>query len=204
MEHRTVILAAGDFPRKGGAAWKLLAGATRVIACDSAADAYRRRFRKWPTVIIGDLDSISRRSLIPVPCSLIPVSDQETNDLEKAINYCAKRGWKNPVIVGASGKREDHTIGNVFRALDYGLVIVTDRGRFVPVNGKATFKVSKGTAVSIFAPDPKTRMTSEGLEWPLKGVRFRNLYCATLNRATVSRVTLTATKPVSVFIEERK
>ena len=43
MEDRTVILAAGDFPKKGGTAWKLLATATRVVACDSAADAYRRR-----------------------------------------------------------------------------------------------------------------------------------------------------------------
>ena len=204
MEHRTVVLAAGDFPRKGGAAWKLLAGATRVVACDSAADAYRRRFRKWPTVIIGDLDSFSRPNLFPISCSLIPVSDQDTNDLEKALSYCAQQGWRDPVIVGATGKREDHSLGNVFRALDYNCTIVTDHGRFIPVRDKATLTVAKGAAVSIFAPDPKTRMTSKGLEWPLAPVRFRNLYCATLNRATASRVTLTTTKPVSVFIEERK
>ena len=118
--------------------------------------------------------------------------------------YCAQRGWRKPVIVGATGKREDHMIGNVFRALAYGCEIVTDRGRFIPVCGKATLTVTKGTAVSIFAPDPRTRMTSKGLEWPLDEVRFRNLYCATLNRATASRVTLTTTRPVSVFIEERK
>ena len=201
MKPSTVILAAGDFPRKGGMAWALLASAKRVVACDSAADAYRRRFRKWPTVIIGDLDSFSRPNLFPVPRSLIPVSDQETNDLEKAINYCAKQGWRDPVIVGATGKREDHTIGNVFRALAYGCETVTDRGRFIPVRGKAVLKVKKGTAVSIFAPDPKTRMTSSGLQWPLEGVRFRNLYCATLNRATATRVTLTASRLVSVYIE---
>ena len=201
MEHRTVILAAGDFPRKGGAAWKLLAGATRVVACDSAADAYRRHFRKWPTVVIGDLDSVRERS---VPCRVIHDADQNTNDLEKAMAYCAKQGWRKPVIVGATGKREDHTLGNVFRALDYGCEIVTDHGRFIPVCGKVSLRVAKGAAVSIFAPDPKTRMTSKGLEWPLDTVRFRNLYCATLNRATASRVTLTTTRPVSVFIEERK
>ena len=201
MENRTVILAAGDFPQKGGAAWKLLAGAKRVVACDSAADAYHRRFCKWPTVIIGDLDSVHARS---VPCRVIYDADQDTNDLEKALVYCAKQGWRQPIIVGATGKREDHTLGNVFRALDYGCEIVTDTGRFVPVCDKATFKVAKGAAVSIFAPDPKTRLTSKGLEWPLDGVRFRNLYCATLNRATGTRVVLTATKPVSVFIEERK
>ena len=185
MENRTVILVAGDFPRKDGAAWRLLAGATRVVACDSAADAYRRRFHKWPDVIVGDFYSLSRLpSRVSCPPTLVKVLDQDTNDLEKAISYCAKRGRRNPVIVGATGKREDHALGNVFRALDYGCEIVTDFGRFIPVCGKALFKVKKGAAVSIFAPDPKTRMTSKGLEWPLDDVKFKNLYCATLNRAT--------------------
>ena len=212
MRTTTVILAAGDFPRKGGAAWKLLATAKRIIACDSAADAYRRRFRKWPTVIIGDLDSMpaklvdgrwivgsDRSTNYQLPTTIFS-QDQNTNDLEKAINYCVQQGWRNPVIVGATGKREDHAIGNVFRALDYGCEIVTDHGRFTPVRGKASFKVVKGAAVSIFAPDPKTRMTSKGLEWPLDEVKFRNLYCATLNRTTATRVTLTTTRPISVYI----
>ena len=194
-------MAAGEFPRKGGAAWKLLAAATRVVACDSAADAYRRVLRKWPDVIVGDLDSFSGTSCC---CTLVVSPDQNTNDLEKAIKYCAAHGWRKPVIVGATGKREDHTLGNVFRALAYGCEIVTDTGRFIPVRGKATLKVAKGAAVSIFAPDSKTRMTSKGLEWPLNDVKFRNLYCATLNRATGSRVALMATRLVSVFIEERK
>ena len=197
MENRTVILAAGDFPKTGGAAWKLLVAAKRIVACDSAADAYRRRFRKWPTVIIGDLDSVRARS---VPCRVIYDADQDTNDLEKALAYCAKQGWRKPVIVGATGKREDHTLGNVFRALDYGCEIVTDCGRFIPVCGQAILKVKRGAAVSIFAPDPKTRMTSRGLEWPLDEVRFRNLYCATLNRATGTRIVLTSIHPVTVYI----
>ena len=197
----TVILANGEFPKKDGAAGRLLAAAKRVVCCDGAADVYRRRFRKWPDVVIGDFDSVRARS---VTCRVIYDADQDTNDLEKAIAYCAKQDWRKPVIVGATGKREDHTLGNVFRALAYGCEIVTDCGRFIPVCGKASFTVAKGSAVSIFAPDAKTRMTSKGLEWPLNDVKFSNLYCATLNRATASRVTLTTTRPVSVFIEERK
>ena len=202
MCRKTVILAAGDFPKKGGVARKLLAGATRVVACDSAADAYRRAFRKWPAVVIGDLDSFRHpSSLIPLPSSLlIREANQDTNDLEKAMAYCAKQGWPKPVIVGATGKREDHTLGNVFRALAYGCEIVTDCGRFIPIRGKMALKVKKGAAVSVFAPDPKTRMTSKGLEWPLDEVRFRNLYCATLNRATATRIVLTSTHPVTVYI----
>jgi len=199
----TVILAAGDFPKKGGEAWKLLVSAKRVVACDSAANAYRRRFRKWPTVIIGDLDSISRTALnsqlSTLNSQLIRITNQDTNDLEKAISYCAKRGWRSPVIVGATGKREDHTLGNVFRALEHGLEIVTDTGRFLPFCGKLTLRLKKGTPVSIFAPDPKTRMTSKGLEWPLDDVKFKNLYCATLNRASAATVTLTSTCPACAF-----
>ena len=195
---KTVIVANGDFPKRGGEAWTLLASAKRVVCCDGAADAYRRRFRRWPDVIVGDLDSVRARR---VPCRVVHDADQDTNDLEKAIAYCGKRGWRKPVVVGATGKREDHAIGNVFRALDYGVEIVTDCGRFVPVVGRTTLHVRKGTAVSVFAPDPRTRMTSTGLEWPLEGVRFDSLYRATLNRATSARVTLTTTRPVTVFVE---
>ena len=194
----TVILANGDFPRKGGKAWKLLRAAKRVVCCDGAADAYHQAFGKWPTAVVGDMDSIIQSKNLPVDFVRFP--DQDTNDLEKAMTYCAMRDWRNPVIVGATGKREDHTLGNVFRALAYGCEIVTDCGRFVPVCGRISFKVLKGAAVSIFATDPKTRMTSRGLEWPLDEVKFKNLYCATLNRATATRVTLTSTHLVSVFI----
>ena len=195
----TVILAAGDFPRKGGEAWRLLASAKRVVACDSAADAYRRRFGRWPTVAVGDMDSARAAVATSSGCCVVRVDEQESNDLEKAVAYCRSRRWRSPVIVGACGKREDHAIGNVFRALAHGLEIVTDHGRFVPVCGKTTLRVRPGTAVSIFAPDPATRMTSRGLEWPLDGVRFENLYCATLNRAVAARFTLTSDRPVSVY-----
>ena len=203
MKSQTVILANGDFPKKGGAAWKLLVAATRVVCCDGAANAYRRVFRKWPAVIVGDMDSLDPRSssLIPHPSSLIPVPDQETNDLEKALDLCAQRGWKDPVVVGATGKREDHTIGNVFRALARQVPIVTDFGVFHPVCGRKVLKTAKGKGISVFAPDPKTRMASTGLAWPLEGVEFRNLFCATLNRATASRVTISSDKPSYVYVE---
>ncbi len=192
----TVILAAGDFPKKGSAAFRILAAAKRVVACDGAADEYRRRMRRWPAVIVGDMDS--SRCAKP-KCEVARVPDQNTNDLEKAARLCAERGWSGPVVLGAAGKREDHTIGNVFRALDLGLEVVTDHGRFVPVEGTARFRVRKGTPVSVFATSPSTRVASTGLEWPLDGVRFQNLYRATLNRASGSAVTISSTRRIYVF-----
>lgn len=192
-----VVLAAGDFPARGGRAWRMLETARRVVCCDGAADSYRRRMRREPDAVVGDCDSVRGRF-----AALVRVPDQDTNDLEKAVRHCIASGWGEPVVLGATGGRADHAIGNVFRALDMNLAVVTDGGRFVPVEGRASFRVAKGSAVSVFATDPATRMTSRGLEWPLDGVEFRNLYCATLNRASAARIELTATRRVYVFLED--
>lgn len=193
---RTVILAAGEFPRKNSFAWEVLVGARRVVCCDSAADEYFRRFKKEPDVVIGDCDSVKRRY-----GNMIVADSQDTNDLEKAAAYCKAAFPGKCVVIGACGKREDHFLGNVFRAFDLGLEILTDRGHFVPVEGRAVFKTRKGKAFSIFAPDPETKMTSSGLEWKLDKVEFRNLYCATLNRASSSRVVLSSDRRVYVYRE---
>lgn len=196
---RTVILAEGDFPKRGGQAWRLLAEAVRVVACDGAANAYRRRFGRWPDVVVGDLDSVRLPRRAPGP-KVVRVDEQETNDLEKALAYCRAQGWKRPVIVGATGRREDHTIGNVYRALAHGCEIVSDYGRFIPVSGRTHVRVAKGCGVSVFAPDPSTRMTSEGLAWPLAGVVFSTPYRATLNRASASRVTVVSDRPAYLYV----
>ena len=197
MKARTVVLAQGDFPRKGGAAARILATAKRVVACDGAATAYRRRFGRWPDVIIGDLDSLKGAQGAPL---VVKVDDQETNDLTKALDYCAGQGWHDVVIVGATGRREDHTLGNVFRALAVGVPVVSDYGTFHPVCGTASFRALKDTGVSVFAPDPKTKMTSRGLKWPLDGVRFTTLFTATLNRTAGARFSVTSDRPVFVYV----
>lgn len=195
VKHSVVILAAGDFPAKGGVAWRMLEEAEVVVCCDSAADAFRRRFSREPYAVVGDCDSLKGEF-----GNVVRVAEQETNDLEKAVQYCRKMGWRHPVILGATGKREDHTIGNIFRAMSLNLEVVSDFGRFVPFCGRKSFKVEKGASISVFATDAATKMTSKGLKWPLDGVEFKNLYCATLNRATSRRIVLVSDRPVCVYL----
>ena len=194
---RTVILAAGDFPQKGGEPYRLLASAGFVVACDGAADEYRREFGRWPDAVVGDLDSISGE--IP-PCA-VRVRDQNDNDLAKAISWCRARGMRDLVILGATGRREDHTIGNVYRALAAQVRVVTESGEFIPVLGDVEFRTWKGAGVSVFAPDQRTRMLSRGLKWKLDGVRFANAWCATLNRASSETVRLKSDRPAFVYVE---
>lgn len=194
---RTVILAAGDFPRKGGEPYRLLASARFVVACDSAADAYRREFGRWPDAIVGDLDSVS----IAAHGRAVRISDQSTNDLSKAIAWCHGHDCGDLVILGATGKREDHTIGNVFRALDAGVRVVTEFGEFLPVRGTLKFRTWKGAGVSVFVMDPLAKMSSRGLKWKLDGVRFANAWCATLNRASSENVAVTSDRAAFVYVE---
>lgn len=192
----TAILAAGDFPRRGTPAARLLDGAARVICCDGAAQIYRRRRGRWPDAIVGDLDSFAGRADV---CEIVRIAEQQTNDLDKAVRFCRERGWPQPIVFGAAGGRVDHTLGNYLRAIDLGVEIVDDCGRFVPFCGRRIFRQPKGSPFSVFAPDPRTRMTSRGLVWPLDGLRFANLYCATLNRTDRAAVTLTTDRPAAVY-----
>ncbi len=211
MKNRTVILAAGDFPSRGAEPERILLSAECVVACDSAAATFHRRFRRWPDVAIGDFDSLKRQfSNLPVgerdahPCHFVHVAEQETNDLDKAILFCRERGWDDLVIVGATGLREDHTIGNVYRALAAEIPVVSECGTFYPVRGKLTLRVGKGAAISVFAPDSATKMTSRGLEWELDDVKFVNPYCATLNRASSETIAVTSTRPAFVYVARPK
>ena len=195
MNADTVILAAGDFPSAGSRAWGILMEAKRVICCDSAADVYRAKTGREPTAVVGDCDSV--RGTFE---TLVRIDDQDTNDLAKAVEYCQSHGWSDPVILGACGKREDHAIGNVFRALEYGLDVVTDHGRFTALEAHGAYEVGKGASVSVFATERDTVMTSKGLRWPLDGVKFSNLYCATLNRADADVIELSTNRRVYVYV----
>lgn len=202
MKGRTVILAAGDYPRKGSEGARLLASAERVVACDSAAVAFLRHTSREPDFVVGDLDSLSPR--LKNGANVIYDGDDETNDLTKAISFCRASRWKDLVIVGATGRREDHTIGNIFRALEAGVRVVTEAGEFVPVLGKAMVKTWIKMGLSVFVLDPATKMSSRGLRWPLDGVRFTTPYRATLNRASAERVVVTSDRPAFLFVERNR
>lgn len=193
----TVILANGSFPRRGSEGWRTLLGAERIVACDGAADSCLRRTGRIADVAVGDLDSIKSAASAK---KTVKVSDQDSNDLKKAIDYCASKGWRDPVVLGACGKRDDHAIGNVFLALDHGLEAISDYGRFLPVKGKRTLRLPVGTAVSVFTSDPSARMRSRGLRWPLDGVKFDRLYKATLNRTSEETVTVWSDSPACIYV----
>ena len=84
-----------------------------------AANTYLR-FRKMPAAIVGDGDSLFAGDKGTLCSSFIyRETEQDTNDLSKAFHFLSVSGRQDITIMGATGKREDHTLGNISLLADY-------------------------------------------------------------------------------------
>ncbi|MDR0745242.1 MAG: thiamine diphosphokinase [Mediterranea sp.] len=194
-----VILADGDFPTHS-LPLSLLRKARRVICCDGAANEY---FNQGfiPEVIVGDGDSLSPENKVRFADIIYYSSDEHTNDLTKAVEYCISKRMSSIVIVGATGKREDHTIGNISLLLDYmdkldDVMIITDYGVFTPIRKDSTFDSCVGLPVSIFSPK-FAPIRGRGLKYPLS--TLSSWWQGTLNEAYTSPFTLLVRDKVLVY-----
>lgn len=196
-----VIIANGDYPKTDELV-RILNTHPYVVCCDGAADQYLLQMGK-PNVIIGDGDSLSEVNKLKYADILHIVADQETNDLTKAIYHLINRGVKSVAIFGATGKREDHTMGNISLLMDYkrlGLDVrcITDYGVFIPVCGPEVFESKIGQQVSIFNFGAKF-YNNEGLVYNLYD--FKSLWQGTLNEATSPQFKISADGEYLVFLE---
>ena len=203
-----VLLANGAAPRHP-IPRRILAEADQLVCCDGALAAARVLGRE-PDFVVGDGDSISPADRAALGDRFVHIAEQDTNDLAKAFRFVRTRAplpsdALRIAILGATGLREDHSLGNVFRLVDFtntvpDTVLYTDTGTFEVVRGGRTFAARPGEAVSVFAPVPDTEVSSIGLEWPLGGVSLADLWAGTLNRTTGPSFTLrTDGKPILVY-----
>lgn len=195
-----VILANGDYP-SSPLPLKVLNEAPYVVCCDGGADEYIAKGH-LPDVIIGDGDSLSEENRLKYANLLHHNPDQETNDQTKAVQFLLSAGKKRVAIIGATGKREDHTIGNISLLMEYAHMgvnarIFTDYGVFIPCKDICTFECRKGQAVSIFNFTGRN-FKAEGLEYPLYD--FTTWWQGTLNVCTDTNFRIDAEGEYLVFV----
>ena len=189
---KTVILANGTFPVHPVPLARLRE-VDLIVCCDGAAEKLVAHGFE-PGIIIGDLDSVSPELKERYRRILVQDSDQETNDLTKAVNWCIATGIKEVAILGATGIREDHTLGNISLLADYSrridALMLTDTGSFRVYDRSVTIASHLGQQVSIFSLDPALKVTSTGLKYPLKNLTLHNWWRGTLNEAAAERFSL--------------
>ena len=213
-----VIVGNGQFPKKEYPLY-LLESADYVVCCDGALDTYLRHFSgrnlRRPDVVVGDMDSLSKKTAERFRDIAVKIDEQETNDQSKAFHYILEHfpDVDTIHILGATGKREDHTIGNLSLLMEYAremrrqdcgmtvsVDIVSDWSTAFAITDSCTLDVGEGRSVSIICPDNSLNIKSEGLVWPTDNVVFDNLWQATLNRASADRISLTFSHPSIALI----
>jgi thiamine pyrophosphokinase len=198
----TVMLANGAFPTHA-VPLAVLRAAKRIVCCDGAAEKLLAA-GFTPTAIVGDLDSLPDTLRQRFADRLVREPGQNDNDLSKAFRFCLQKGWGKIVILGATGLREDHTLGNLALLADFAtqadVKMLTDAGVFFALHQTATFATFPGQPVSVFSFDPQTAITSDGLQYHLVNLKLTRWWQATLNAATGDSATLTFSGgPLLVF-----
>lgn len=190
FQPEAIVLDAGDYPVHQ-IPKQLLKAVPKVICCDGAALQFIQD-GNVPWIIIGDGDSLT--TTIKEEYSLVyrHIQEQDTNDQTKAIRYLHQHSINSIAILGATGKREDHTLGNISLLVDYmkeGLNVrmYTDHGVFIPCNGITCWEIPVGTQVSIFSFGAKD-LKGYGLQYPLSD--FTNWWQGTLNEAIAASITI--------------
>lgn len=197
---RAVIIANGEYPTSSQAL-EVMRSAHYTVCCDGGADAYIER-GGTPDAIVGDGDSLSEENRTRFASRIHYSADQQTNDQTKAVEYLLGMGYTDIAIVAATGKREDHTLGNIALLAEYmqrgvEVEMYTDYGVFIPCRDTRSFVSHKGQAVSIFNISAKG-LRSTGLEYPIYD--FTALWQGTLNRTTSEQFTIEAEGDYIVFM----
>lgn len=200
MHYDAIILANGEYPTHA-IPLTLLHNASYLACCDGAANACVEK-GLTPDVIVGDGDSLSDEVRTRFADRLHRISEQETNDLTKTITYLHSIGKHYIAIVGATGLREDHTLGNISLLIEYmrqgiQVVMYTDYGMFIPCRGKSELACRVGQQLSILNFGA-TGFVSDGLRYPIYD--FTNWWQGTLNECIKEVITINADGDYLLFL----
>ena len=206
-----VILADGNYPT-ASYPLQLLKEADYVVCCDASVLKLQGIS---PSYIVGDMDTLSAGNAEKYKDIIHKSSCQETNDQTKAFSFAlglVPEGCSADIhILGTTGGREDHTLGNISllaeytRELEYlpfepAIEIVTDYGVFNSYSDSCTVESAPGEQVSIFAFDPTLKIKSAGLKYPTDSVTFDLWWKATLNESLSNKFSLELSHPSRILI----
>lgn len=201
--YNCVVVANGCFPQTT-LPLRLLHEASVVIACDGAVKALDK-MGIMPTAIVGDLDSIPACLRECYADRIHMVEDQEINDLTKSVRFAYSSGQQDVLILGATGLREDHTLGNISLLMDYASLfrrveMLSDYGIFTPVRKTTTLASKPGTQVSLFSLNPSGVISVTGLRWTIRNRQLTAWWQGTLNEATGNNFTVTLSPDAQVIV----
>jgi thiamine pyrophosphokinase len=172
---KCIILANGRPPQKKVITFLKKYGYNTVICADGGANS-ARKMNLIPDVLIGDFDSVTKENLryFTSRAEVINIKRQNDTDVEKCLKYAIKKGFSEAILAGVTGDRLDHTFCNLGIVLKFyssiKISILAEKSMLVPYSGEVSFETIPGETISVYGFNDKTKITSNGLKYPLKNI----------------------------------
>ncbi len=153
-----------------------------VIVCDGGL-AYAQEAKIHFDVLLGDFDSWEG----PIPQgnfeTITLPKEKDDTDLMFAVKLAIRRDYRNFLLLGVSGGRTDHFLGNLsaaaYAAEEGGICVLFGHQEriFVFKDNVLTLSPIPGTTVSVLPwGDRLQNVTLTGLYYPLEGATLTNRY----------------------------
>lgn len=173
---RILILANGSEP-SCSLLKKFVDKCDYFIAADGGGNI-AMRYGMSPDTVVGDMDSFRKETLFEG--RIVHDPDQETNDLEKALKHAMTKKPERVDVLGATGKRLDHSLKNLSVMQQFhnhfdSLAFIDDTlySRILPRD--FSMVLPPGHLVSLFPLSGKVEgVITEGLKFPLSNELLQN------------------------------
>ena len=143
------------------------------VICADGGYNYAVKFNITPDCIIGDMDSV--KTDISGKETVVYPREKDYTDGELAVRLAIEKGFGNIVLLGMTGSRLDHTIGNIFllrMICKSGLSgFLADRKNTVYyTDGSISLSSVKGKTISLMPlGGDLLNVSNNGLYYPLRG-----------------------------------
>lgn len=140
-----------------------------LICATDGAYKFLKEKNISPDFISGDFDSLDD---IPNDIEVIETPNQDFTDFDKILQILFDKGYTTIDVFGASGKEQDHFLGNLHTAIQWkeklNLTFFDNNSRYFLADKNTEISDCKNKIVSLI-PFPKaTNIITKGLQYPLK------------------------------------
>ena len=139
-----------------------------IVCATDGAYQYLKENNIVPNFIAGDFDSLQE---IPKNIEVIKTPNQNLTDFDKILQILFDKGFTNVDVFGASGKEQDHFLGNLHTAILFKeklqLSFFDNKSRYFLADKSTEISECKSKIVSLI-PFPKaTNIFTSGLKYQL-------------------------------------
>jgi thiamine pyrophosphokinase len=177
-----------------------------IVCATDGAYHYLEENSIVPHFICGDFDSIKK---IPDAVEVIHTPNQDLTDFDKMLQIIFDKGYRTIDIYGASGKEQDHFLGNLHTVIQWKeslkLTFYDNYSKYFLAKKNTEITNCKDKIVSLIPFSKATNIATEGLQYELNNEDLTfGQRIGTRNKAIKNDINITfETGELFVFINHK-